>query len=85
MGFPSLVGKAKHSRLARWFYPGFAQADKPVLSAAERAVIIDRLRDDIHALEHLLNRDYSSWLSALDEVAESGEVPATTSNPGVHS
>jgi Sulfotransferase domain len=61
LGFPNLVGKIKHGRLAQLLYRGYAPHTKPVMDDKSRARLQALFAPDIAQLELLLNTKLGHW------------------------
>jgi hypothetical protein len=63
-GFPGIVGRVKSSALTRALYVPFTDADRPVLTDADREWLHSQLDPDLAELESLLGRSLSGWKCA---------------------
>jgi hypothetical protein len=62
-GYPTLVGKVKHSRLTRVLYKPYEKNDRPVMNTATRHELEEFFRPSVLHLQEMLQVNLSHWLS----------------------
>jgi hypothetical protein len=62
-GFPTFVGKVKHSRFTRGFYKAYENNDRPPMNAATRHELEEFFRPSVLHLQEMLQVNLSHWLS----------------------
>ena len=62
-GYPTLVGKVKHSRLTHMLYKSYEKNDRPVMNSATRGELEEFFRPSVLHLQEMLQVNLNHWLS----------------------
>lgn len=69
LGAPGLVGRVKHSRVARLLYRAYDDGSRPRLSDTDRLHLERALAADVAALRELLPTDAPAWIGRSEKRA----------------